>query len=50
MRWVNDLSGEDEFLAVKDRFHFLTTHAVLHILCSIARVPIKVIRIGNKFA
>jgi hypothetical protein len=48
--WVNNLSGEDEFLAVKDRFDFLTTYAVFYILCSIARVPIKIIRVGNKFA
>jgi hypothetical protein len=50
VEWVNDLSGEDKLLAVKDRFDFLTQHAVLHILCSIARVPIKVVRIGNEFA
>jgi hypothetical protein len=47
---LHDPSREEEHLAVKDRLDFLAKHAVLHILCPIARVPIKVIRIGDKFA
>jgi hypothetical protein len=47
---VDDLSREKEFLTVKDRLDFLATHAVLHVLCPVACVPIEILRVGDEFA